>query len=287
MSLDYRIATPNHAASIVKLFCENGNRHRWSLAKWKHYYVDYPIGNPTAFIACDGSNTVIAHYGLLPTNIAGYNVMLGVHSYVRSDFRGLEVISQLLTRVYEFCDKEKIAFICGFPNKDFNNVLSFFLGWETIGFLRFTENPRYDISSCKDFIQFEYPTSWYLWKFSRLSDCYIQSFRKDGKLYHQILKTRKIAFVNADDHKIDKLHFWHPDFNSKQEQPQIWSQPFAIRILRSGINPEALEMNRWLIEMGDSDAFEWNKKYHGVNESIHPSCEPQSEKMREHRIHNG
>lgn len=253
MNIKIKSINKENCFEIVRLFSNNGNPYHWTVDKWSHYYEQYPFKGARSFAAVIDGKTV-GHYGVVPVNIGGYKALLGLHAYVKEDFRNLKVINLLLKKVYEYAKKNDYDFICGFSNHNFSKVLSDIFKWDIVGYLSFDnvkhiENNIYDLEKYKYY--FQYTDEWYLWKFRYLSDVYINKYIKDDKTYNQLLKLRNPLSCN----KVKEINFWNPKKFLKVGK-EGWTQPFLIKKINVNVKDSLLNPQNWFIEMGDSDTFE-------------------------------
>jgi hypothetical protein len=244
----YRLANKNDAKNIVSLFTSEGNPYHWTLSKWNHYYMNYPEGKPVSVVALD--NGVIGHYGMLPVRINQYNAMLGVHAFVKKEYRGSGVIFNLMYLVNKYCSDNGIDFICGFNNHNFAKICKSILKWNIAGYLLFDDVSYFDNQNYQDRYRFIYSQKWYQWKFGSLKPFYTKEYIKDGKRLTQLLKTNRTNIIN------DSINLWNPERYTLTE-PDKWNQPFLIKVINNKIDKNVLDIRNWYIEMGDSDTFEY------------------------------
>ena len=250
-----RIASEKDASSIVKMFVSDGNPYNWSVEKWVHYYRDYPLRTPYGVIAED-LNTVVGFTGMLPVKINQFNVMQILHTYVHKKYRNLKVITSIYELVDQMCVDQKVDFICGFPNRRFAEVEKLAFGRQIVGSLEFVNLKEIDTSDYSGRYRFCHNNEWYQWKFGKDKDIYIKDYYKDERVYHQLLKTKGDFVICADDHGYSFLNCWQPS-RYQSNKAEAWCQIFVVKILNHCVPNEILNIDNWYIEMGDSDAFEY------------------------------
>lgn len=263
IKLQIREALDSDITGVVALFCEEGgNPYNWSVAKWRHYYRDYPEGKALSLVVSI-KDRIVGHYGMVPVQIGGYIAMLGLHAYVAADQRGLTVISALLKEVDSYCSKHGIALICGFANPRFSIVKTRIFKWNIVcwlGFQKEIEEKDLDAARRKRF-RFNYSQKWFNWRFGQLQNQYLS--RYSGTLetvQKQLLKTT--ATTSMED--IAGAEGWSPSSTYQSDKEGQFCQPFSIRIYDKQLLEEGiLDHNNWAIEMGDSDTFQytpWEKR---------------------------
>lgn len=255
MDFIVREANENDASNIVSLFCENGsNPYEWTVDKWKHYYLDYPEGKAFSLVV-DMDGKIIGHYGILQIKIGTGQAGLGMHAYVSKNYRGILVISLLMKKADEVCQKNHFGLICGFANPNFSTVKERVFKWVTLCWLGFKKNISIDdvaeLQTRK--FSFNYSQNWYTWRFGRLASAYISFYTDpEGITHKQLLK----ATDATQQSSLSDAEGWSPSYMFASQTMDRFSQPFLIkvydeRLLTSGI----YDYNNWAIEMGDSDTF--------------------------------
>lgn len=251
------------ARLIVALFNEDGdNQYNWCEEKWAHYYVDYPEGNAISLIA-ELNGEVIGHYGLLPVQIGNWPAMLGLHAYVSKKFRGLTIISELMTKVDAICKENKIALLCGFANPKFALISKTFFKWKIPVWLGVNQDIKVDdLTRNNARFYFKYSDSWNHWRFGKNKNMYISRYRdNDGKEHKQLLKVNSVP-VKEECVNLLNTECWSPNMNFEKDDKNYLRQPFSIKIYEQMLIEDGV-MNpaNWFIEMGDSDTFTyipWN-----------------------------
>ncbi len=254
MSFEIRVARPDEAGAIVALLGAHWTAQSWSLAKYRHYYVDYPEGEAISMVALD-DGAIVAHVGLLPIRISGTPAYLVLQVLVSQHYRRGGTLVEMLRASEDEARRRGAQLLCGFGNIRFSKVAARFAHWTIAGFLRFAEVEALAVADYRDRLAFEYGPAWYRWKLGSEAPVEIRPYTKDGRTYHQLLKTRGVAHVSAAEQGVPALHLFHPDRTSPVETTD-WSQPFVVRPLVEGLDPRFLDLRQWYVEMGDSDTFE-------------------------------
>lgn len=243
---------------IVELFRESGeNPHGWNDEKWRHYYRNYPDGKPIALIAT-AEGLIVGHYGLLPVKIGSTPAMLGLHAYVASSQRGLNVISLLMQEVDRQCKLSGARMICGFPNPKFSIVKSTLFKWENVcwlGFQKGVSRLDYGLHRIMKFY-FEYSEKWFVWRFGSKRTNYVSLYVDDEKNTHtQLLKYSDNEFQIEDEN----LEVWSPRSTWSDKKSDRFGQPFSIKVYDKDLLKEGImDCQNWSIHMGDSDTFQYN-----------------------------
>lgn len=258
-SILYRLATLDDAEKIVNLLSAHKNPYGWTKKKYLHYYQDYPYELKFSVVAENDKKEIVGHYGFLQVKITKYTALLGAHAYVREDFRGLEIIKNILNHGIQVAKEKKVDLLCGFANENFTQVLTVLLGWKLAGYLYFDTAESIDFSNSHKLYKFEYDNAWFLWKFKTLKSEYFKVYIKNDVTYHQLLKMHTSHhIVEAKDHGFSKINFWNPAKNSQKKlNDSDWTQPFTIKILNPLVSQDILDIKNWHIDMADSDTFEY------------------------------
>jgi len=257
LKLEIREALDPDIAGVVALFCElGGNPYNWSVAKWKHYYRDYPEGKALSFVAAINGR-IVGHYGMVPVQIGGCAAMLGLHAYVAADQRGLTVLSALLKVVDSYCTQHGIALICGFANPRFSIVKTAIFKWKIVCWLGFQQEiglGDLDAARSKKF-RFDNSSKWFNWRFGQMQDQYLSRYTGTrGAVRKQLLKTT--ATTSLED--IAGAEGWSPSSTYQSDREGQFCQPFSIRVFDKQLIEEGiLDHKNWAIEMGDSDTFQY------------------------------
>lgn len=258
MEIVIREALESDVDKIVALFCESGsNPYGWNREKWRHYYRDYPDGTPISLIATvDGQ--VVGHYGLQPIKIGQIPAMLGLHAYVASSQRGLTIISALMKEVDRVCVLRGAKLICGFANPKFSLIKSTIFKWKTpcwLGFQKGFSEEDIELKRSKKFY-FDYSKDWFTWRFASKRDRYVST-------YYDLQKNKHIQLLKYCDERDmcqgEDLELWSPRSTFGTNQPDGFCQPFSIKVFDPDlINHGITNYENWSIDMGDSDAFQYN-----------------------------
>lgn len=226
--------------------------YKWDVEKWEKYYEKYPCEGARSFIAVNGVE-LIGHYGVLPIRIGEYRALLGVHAYIKTGHRNLVIIDELLKKVYEYAKENDYAFVCGFSNNNFSEILKKIFKWRLIGYLFFDNKSEIELKSEYKY-KFIYDDNWYLWKFGELQDVYFKDYEKNGEIYKQLLKIRmkKNSTLNFNE----DINFWNPNKFLKDCKIGTWNQPFLVKAIKDNLPEDLFDPRHWFIEMGDSDTFE-------------------------------
>lgn len=246
--------------AIVELFTEQGgNPYGWNAEKWRHYYRDYPEGRPVALVAeLDGK--VVGHYGMLPIRLGRWSAMLGLHAYVTTAYRGLNVISALMREVDVRCTELGVAAICGFANPKFSMVKKTFFKWRLPVWLGFKSGlDRFDVDAGGEKFRFVYSPAWYAWRFQEDRGVYISRYTApDGQIRKQLLKLKPDA-TPPDDATLACCEGWSRRAMFSVEQKDRFCQPFAVKAFSQDVIDEGIyESQNWFLEMGDSDTFQYS-----------------------------
>lgn len=246
--------------AIVELFTEQGdNPYGWSAEKWRHYYRAYPEGRPVALVAeLDGK--VVGHYGMLPIRLGRWSAMLGLHAYVTTAYRGLNVISALMREVDVRCAELGVAAICGFANPKFSIVKKTFFKWRLPVWLGFKSGlDRFDVDAGGEKFRFVYSPAWYAWRFQEYRGAYISRYTApDGQIRKQLLKLQPDA-TPPDDATLACCEGWSRRVMFSVEQKDRFCQPFAVKAFSQDVIDEGIyESQNWFLEMGDSDTFQYS-----------------------------
>jgi len=258
-----RIAKSFDGEGVTRLFCEDGtNPYGWSAHKWRHYYVDYPDGQPVAVVA-EINGDIVGHYGMVPVVIGTLPAMLGLHAYVSVKYRGLTIISALMTEVDRICKAKGVAVICGFANPRFSLIKKTFFKWNTPFWLGFKKGaaPTDTVRGDAKFY-FQYSDAWYPWRFGEDRNFYLSCFvDTEGNVRKQLLKIRD---SNYNDENLSDSECWSKSMMYARDQESQFCQPFSVKVYdRSLIDLGILQPENWFIEMGDSDTFSyisWSEK---------------------------
>jgi len=258
-SLAIRKATHADAASIASLFTENGNPYNWTADKWFHYYRDYPEGDSVALIAEVGGK-VVGHYGLLPVRLGSYPAFLGVHAYVAEGYRGLSIISSLMSGVDGYVHGSGAKIICGFANPQFSLIKKTFFQWKILLWLGFKASlERTDLARESAVFYFSYSNDWFQWRFGQDKDTYFSRYMgKDGASKVQYLKTFPGKSFPSDS---DLVHCegWSPKLYFNKKPDSVFAQPFSIKVCDKSLMKKGVyDPSNWFLEMGDSDSFQFN-----------------------------
>lgn len=244
----------HEAIQLVELFSENNNPYCWSMDKWKYYYESYTEGQPVSVIAVE-KGKIVGHYGLLPVIIGGFSSYLGVHAYIAMSCRsnGLFLLSRIFELIDSYCIRNGIRFICSFPNPRFSTIISKFFHWNEFMNLYFDTAQSYDFSMMKEKeFFFQYSNDWYVWKFDEILPYYISKYDHSSRSCFQVLKSN-CNVVDSADLGLIGFEFWNPN-KYLADRVNKFTQPFSIKIYDRGIN-RILDIDRWFVEMGDSDTF--------------------------------
>jgi predicted N-acetyltransferase YhbS len=227
----------------------------WSEEKYRYYYRHYPVLPTLSLVAVDASGAIVAHFGAVPVTVTAMPAGLVVHVVVRPGHRGGSALAAVISEAERLARARGMQFFCGFGNIQFSKVAERFFGWTIAGALAFAEAESFDAAPYRDRLRFEYELSWYAWKFGTDEDVYVRPYAKDGRTLHQLLKIRRRTRVHAADFGVPALSLWPPE-RYTQVGTAEWSQPFVVRPLTSEVPKAVLSLDRWYIEMGDSDTFE-------------------------------
>lgn len=255
MKFQTRRATSADKAGIVTLFQEGGNPHKWSSAKWEHYYRDYSEGPTISFVA-ESELGIIGHYGLFPVTIGSYPVFIGAHAYVSESVRGLAVISSLMKSLDEFCVAEKIPFVVGFANQRFTTVKTKLFKWKAALYASFVATEKFDPDAFRNrpFL-FHYSSDWATWRFGISNRPIISKYQRQGAeegTYQLLFSGEK---VEARDFEITEFECWSPE-GYLSAPSEVFAQPFSVKIYdKDWSGPNLLDPENWFIQMGDSDTF--------------------------------
>ncbi|GAB4257797.1 MAG: hypothetical protein Kow0092_04940 [Deferrisomatales bacterium] len=253
--LTYRPATEEEGPAVATLLAGDGNPYGWTPDRWAHFYSRYPEGEALSLVALAEGGVPVGHYGLLPVRVPPFRAMLGVHAWVRPEYRGAEIICRLLGLAEELCRERGVHFLCGFPNATFLPTLRVLAGWRAVGYLGFRRTERFDPSAFRGRFRFRYSTAWYRWRFGPDRPAYVSLYEKDGQQHFQLLKTRRDTPVSARDLALPHLQVWDPEQASRRPAALGWCQAFAARPLVAGLPDDLWDIDHWYLEMGDSDAF--------------------------------
>jgi hypothetical protein len=249
--IEVRISKDDDVHLIVSLLSERGNPHCWTKEKWLHNYIDYPNGEAVSFIALiDGE--VVGHYGIQKVKIKNDNVYLGLHAYVKSSMRGVVVISKLLLAVDDYSKSNSVDYLIGFANKKFTIIKTTLFKWNCVLWLSFQKRTTYKINEL-DIKRFRIESNkdWLSWRFNNYKDFYLSKYKNSRCL--QLLKL-------STDYYGDEVECWHPSENLGEEDGELFSQPFSVKVFNKNLIHEGiLEPSNWGIEMGDSDTFIYNE----------------------------
>ncbi|RKX27388.1 MAG: hypothetical protein DRP47_06635 [Candidatus Zixiibacteriota bacterium] len=264
-NLIVRFADPLDGNEIAQLFCEDGtNLYDWSEQKWRHYYIDYPDGQPVALVAEIGGG-IIGHYGMLPVDIGGWSAMLGLHAYVSTKYRGLTIISALMAEVDRVCKAKGISLICGFANPQFSLIKKTFFKWNIGFWIGFKKSTTFaDVVRDDETFYFHYSDAWYQWRFGEDRNSYLSLFVDiEGNERQQLLKMRNSG-ANFDEDLFAATECWSNASMYAKDQDDQFCQPFSVKVYdRALVDLGILKPENWFIEMGDSDTFSyvpWSKR---------------------------
>lgn len=250
------LAEKKDAQKVVDLFCEKGgNAHNWNIKKWEHYYKDYSEGEALSIIITD-SNTIVAHYGMLPIKIGKLKAYLGLHAYIAEEYRGLSLLSLLMKEVDSQCIKNNASLICGFANPDFSKIKKTLFKWKIIAYLGFKTSPSFaEISRDKEPFYFNYSKDWHKWRFGKDLPFYVNLYQdQNGMKKNQILKIKDSKTL--PENFLQEKEAWSKNLYFPNEQ-NTFSQPFSIKVFDQELieKKEIFDFKNWFIEMGDSDTF--------------------------------
>jgi len=258
-SLAIRQATHDDAANIATLFAENGNPYNWTADKWLHYYQGYTEGDASAIIA-EFNGKVIGHYGLLPVKLGFYPAFLGMHAYVAKDYRGLSILSPLMSEVDSYVQCSDAKIICGFANPQFSLIKKTFFQWKILLWLGFKSSlERADLVHESAKFYFSYSKEWFHWRFGEEKNAYVSRYvRGDGESRIQFLKAFPGKPLLSDS---DLVHCegWSPKLYFDKKPEKTFAQPFSTKVYdKSLIEKGIYDPSNWFLEMGDSDTFQYN-----------------------------
>lgn len=258
VSIVIREAQDSDIKHVVALFCETGvNPYDWNAEKWMHYYRYYPDGKAVSLIAINDGE-IVGHYGLQPIKIGDITAMLGLHAYVATSQRGLNIISALMREADRMCELNGSKMICGFANPQFTSVKSIIFKWHTLCWLGFQAGVSeldYSLMRSKKFY-FNHSVDWLSWRFGSLKDRFVSLYIDQDENEHiQLLKWRR----DKPQIESEKFEVWSPRSTYRKSNPGQFCQPFSIKIYDPKlIQVGILDYKNWAIDMGDSDTFRYS-----------------------------
>ncbi len=138
----YRSYREGDERTILPFLWECGYRPDERFWSWIHR--ECPEGPTLVELAWAGEQPV-GHYAVLPRRLLmggrPIRVGLAIHAVVHPQWRGLEVLSRLMRRIFDRCRKEGIPWIYGFPNEQIWLVYQKIFRWRSVGDLAALELP--------------------------------------------------------------------------------------------------------------------------------------------------
>jgi len=247
--------------AVVSLMRENGYQN-WDPQFFQYHYIAYPY-QTHSFLLLSDDNKVVGHIAYRENfiNSTGVKSCWAMHALIDRKYRNLSNFFYLVRNAEHHLIRYGYDLILAMPNNSAAGIYKRCLSWNDIGYVNFSLSSKVQRSATRDSQLFYFTKSseWWEWRLSvnKEPNSVRQSFTWNDIEVSQFLFISTAHLENLTDLNCltnnQPICTWdHLNYTAKSSW---WGCRFMSRSLTKDLDKEILDINKWHVDMIDSDAF--------------------------------